>query len=443
MEQVQEIPTENRVYSLYEIQVGDVFESVAYPNYTKIPKGEKIVIALNTDTIYAAQLHTNILTAPQSIINLEWINNGYLKYVGHDPVFSNVEVARKMCGVMGIRWVNVPDTTKLQWARAHSRSEMNRLLLEYREAQQKIVSEELQRAVATISNSNIGYERTTLEQLARRAKNSVEVKQRELDRALQELAESNRRLANIADLDSDQACAGIHDVLATGWYRFLGIKDGAWLQFSTPEVTLYHPGGDDEDEIEVNMGQYKVEIRVHDLSVRVRPYINNLFTEDGSFHPHVTSSGELCWGNALEARIKATEERDIGRILTLARAAIGCYNSNSPFTELTTFEENGERRTAAHTGIRYEPLAPCWVYTESIDIPGVVDKLPTITLSNGESVALVSLAYVYKADDYIGTAIKVGSEYHPTPYAAVYGEDFDELERHEDYSKITEAVTNG
>ena len=114
------------------------------------------------------------------------------------------------------------------------------------------------------------------------------------------------------------------------------------LSCVTRPIALHHNG------IGIDLGRFLVTInfkKLLDLSVPVEslqdaitvfPFYGNVIAE-GNVHPHVSTGGRVCWGEALLEVEGLFKKGDIIGILSLVEAVLCQYNDDSPYTSLQDF----------------------------------------------------------------------------------------------------------
>ena len=92
----------------------------------------------------------------------------------------------------------------------------------------------------------------------------------------------------------------------------------------------------------LNFGFLRVKLDFINSSLTVLPCRQNLFKDsDNYFHPHISNSGEVCWGNAEGTVQQALGSGDFARVLELLQAVLVTYNPESPYVSFEDFKERG------------------------------------------------------------------------------------------------------
>lgn len=124
----------------------------------------------------------------------------------------------------------------------------------------------------------------------------------------------------------------VREVVSTGLFvNPVYENNSSYLYLSTPsDIILNHKKASANLDLSINLGKMSVEINLTTLHIRVFPYKNNLLSARGFWHPHISTSGDICWGNAASTFQKLVEGRDLQKILVLLMAIIKGYSDTDP-----------------------------------------------------------------------------------------------------------------
>ena len=146
---------------------------------------------------------------------------------------------------------------------------------------------------------------------------------------------ARRRLAGERSSFSDQ----IRAIDDGGFWEFVGMEGTSSFKFKTRNnINLEYKNAAIGADIRVNMGKFQAAFNYSDSRIRVMPAENNI-NVGGYYHPHINSSGEICWGTA---QAQASNELSKGLIVNpflLLAAVLTGYNSGSPYVNLQSFHE--------------------------------------------------------------------------------------------------------
>lgn len=136
------------------------------------------------------------------------------------------------------------------------------------------------------------------------------------------------------------------------FFKLIKIADGIAYFVTTPIVITdtrscgFKP---------INLGSYMVLFKTSgkftSSSIRVFPFNDNIRTKRGYYHPHVSSSGSICWGNGLEPAMKAVTEKDMNKVFKILASLLSVYNADSPYDGINEFKIASKERmtTLAYT----------------------------------------------------------------------------------------------
>jgi hypothetical protein len=129
--------------------------------------------------------------------------------------------------------------------------------------------------------------------------------------------------------------------------EFVGVlKDGCWvdplvengfLYLNTKNnVTISQINKAAKLDLTADLGQLAVKINLEDFNMWVIPYKNNIRARD-HYHPHVSSDGRICWGDALTQSLNWMKEGKIANILKVLYSLLFNYNPGNPYVEINAF----------------------------------------------------------------------------------------------------------
>lgn len=144
-------------------------------------------------------------------------------------------------------------------------------------------------------------------------------------------AELEKLLNNPSNL-SKKLLNEIREVVSNGLFVNPVYENNSnFLYLTTPsDIILNHKKPSANLDLSINLGKMSVEINLTTMHLRVFPYKNNLISQRGYWHPHISNGGDVCWGNALSTFTKMVESRDLQKILVLLMAIIKGYSEIDP-----------------------------------------------------------------------------------------------------------------
>lgn len=142
----------------------------------------------------------------------------------------------------------------------------------------------------------------------------------------------------------------VSDITSNSFYKFHSIYNKKII-FTTSEVILKHKNLSAKLNYEVNIGSFSVIIDIETKEVRVAPFNNNLMVNNRIFHPHVSFSSGICWGNARSAYDKFITECDPRPLMGALEALLKIYNDESPYADIGNFVELSSQRRSGLMGL--------------------------------------------------------------------------------------------
>ena len=132
----------------------------------------------------------------------------------------------------------------------------------------------------------------------------------------------------------------INKIVSGGFYKFTGVTGGGAtvkkLNFETGDVLCSYRNATHGIDYGLHMGRYKIEYTPTNGRIRVYGLADNLKSHD-YIHPHISSSNEVCWGNAGYIFNKLVHEQNIADVMNALQVILTTYNPESPYRELHEF----------------------------------------------------------------------------------------------------------
>lgn len=194
---------------------------------------------------------------------------------------------------------------------------------------------------------------TNLGQLLTEARNNVDSYSRNMQAKYEsylivanKCADYRRRVTEIErtiELGGDKArplSEQITEIESGNWWRFV-YRTGNDLYFLTGRVVLRHYNPAASIDRTVDMGQYVARVNVSNKNVDVFPAFNTRTMADGSYsyHPHVSGSGGLCWGDGEDRWFDSMYAGDLVGAMNMLRALLTTYEHSNPYQTLETYEQ--------------------------------------------------------------------------------------------------------
>jgi hypothetical protein len=109
-----------------------------------------------------------------------------------------------------------------------------------------------------------------------------------------------------------------------------------YLQTTTECVVRYR-----EDSL--NFGKFRAKISLGDPGILVLPLSNNLHFNFEHYHPHVSHSGSVCWGNASDTVSHNLVDGKLSNVVQLLQSLLMHYNPENPYASYEAFLNDGRR----------------------------------------------------------------------------------------------------
>jgi hypothetical protein len=129
-------------------------------------------------------------------------------------------------------------------------------------------------------------------------------------------------------------------LVASGqFWEFVGISDRANITFVTrADIIVAHSNPAAGIDIRLNFGRYKAVFDVSNFSMKVFGFERNI-SSAGYIHPHISTSGNICWGNASNTASRLLVDRQFVEPMTLLATILSNYNASNPYRPIERFQE--------------------------------------------------------------------------------------------------------
>lgn len=163
----------------------------------------------------------------------------------------------------------------------------------------------------------------------------------------------------------------IKDCVADGWYK-LNKDDTLFslpsqypvIYFTTPMISLKYYNPQAKIDKNVPMGEYRVLWYVREGRIRVDGSDNTMEIND-YIHPHVSSDGSVCWGNASQVYAESMRDMNPKNALEALRVILQNYNADSPYQGIEKWEEYIEANPHHGKKVEYIPFGrKAWIESD-------------------------------------------------------------------------------
>ena len=277
-------------------------------------------------------------------------NIAILNYIDHMAKTTGVNIGAWDIGTM----FKDPSNKKQSLELIKERNTINRIFFGEVERLKAIPNGENDR-ISLLLKSNL--ERISTTRKATRTKqieNELKYKVTHLDGSLRQtmeyiasIAKFKKELAELNGANTeDKIISDIQEICNGNFYEFLEIN-GSTITFITRNDiinTFKKPMAN--IDITVNLGKFKILFDMNSLAMIVKPYQNNIMVETSYCHPHVSNSGNICWGNVSGRASELLQKFDVKNALLLLATLLTTYNEEAPYVALVTFKEKKEAMEA-------------------------------------------------------------------------------------------------
>lgn len=345
----------------------------------RFPRGTVIKL-LDWDVGYSYDLKTKTETGRLTNIkpNRYYLTDDYLALTEehlenlregreYDEPFDPEKYASRMASVIGFNLYEMPVEIKEQVFAAKNKLEVNKIIFPYLGTLAKDgVTDQDASLFENIMRIDNAAKITALETTASRLRGTATTKQREANEYLMEAKLKLDEALSLKAMTSYDIVPEVREVLKDNWYtldrQFMAEhnatckeKDNV-IAFLTPEIFLVYENRSAGIDSSVNLGRFRVIYQPNRARIHVLPYMNNVFCQ-GSYHPHVSTDGDPCWGNAAAVYSEAMGKIKPSIALTALRTLLQTYNPESPYRTIESYEEERDEQAP-------DNMAACYVLSE-------------------------------------------------------------------------------
>lgn len=135
----------------------------------------------------------------------------------------------------------------------------------------------------------------------------------------------------------------ITNIEKDGFFKLAKFTDELFIFNTQADIILSEKNPAANLNYSVNLGRLEVRIYLQNLKVAVVGFERNLKVIERYIHPHVSSSGDVCFG---DIQSQANQHLHAGRFqeyMKLLAALLSSYSNTAPYVPLTLFKEASER----------------------------------------------------------------------------------------------------
>lgn len=134
----------------------------------------------------------------------------------------------------------------------------------------------------------------------------------------------------------------IEKIVSGGFYTFeldqsVKMIRGSYCFYTSPIFLAYKNPAAGINIQSCPFGRFKVVYNILNGSIKVTRLAKNL-EYSGYYHPHVSASGSVCWGNATQLYKEAVQTYDMVKALNTLQVILTNYNDQSPYKPIQRFD---------------------------------------------------------------------------------------------------------
>lgn len=134
----------------------------------------------------------------------------------------------------------------------------------------------------------------------------------------------------------------VEKIVSGGFYTFeldqsVKMVRGSYCFYTSPIFLAYKNPAAGINIQSCPFGRFKVVYNILNGSIKVTRLAKNL-EYSGYYHPHVSASGSVCWGNAAQLYKESVQTYDMVKALNTLQVILTNYNDQSPYKPIQRFD---------------------------------------------------------------------------------------------------------
>lgn len=233
---------------------------------------------------------------------------------------------------------SIPPEVREEMMQCNSRAEINKIYFTYNAANPPAIQEMTDGQMAALDSmvSPItSPEYREADRLHRELQTSAMSRMRDVENYLSAAAKHYLKMEQLKGNASIPLSQKVQDVLSLGWYKLVDVEEAS-VAFSTPQISIKHYNPQAGINNDVLMGSYTVVWYPREATIKVAPGEGNI-SVNGYVHPHIGSSGSVCWGNAKAVAVEALSKFNPAPAMEALQTILQNYNAESPYVALDSF----------------------------------------------------------------------------------------------------------
>lgn len=149
-------------------------------------------------------------------------------------------------------------------------------------------------------------------------------------------------LEAIGDVNSKPLEEAIDILMKNDKFEFLGFCDNS-IEFAVRKnIICTYKNERTKVDLRVDFGILKLRLNLSSLRMKCYKHKDNIQVRDG-YHPHISSSGDICLGNMSELFIESRDNLDINQMFEVVFQVLTNYNDDDPYINLADYAENSRQ----------------------------------------------------------------------------------------------------
>lgn len=198
-------------------------------------------------------------------------------------------------------------------------------------------------------------------------KKEIEIYKKDADRHFTEanakLLRMNEKVVEFDQMKDDGTeMKSVFDAIkGNSFWRIEKYRDGI-MYFESQDVILRHVDRAQNVDMTVNFGPMWLMWVTRSGTVKMDE-TRGKYIVNGHMHPHINSSGSICWGNAASSYTTHMKTYQINEVLKIVQSLLQTYNPGSPFQRLDRFF--AKSNPSVQKGeFEHRPVRWAWVYDD-------------------------------------------------------------------------------
>jgi hypothetical protein len=139
--------------------------------------------------------------------------------------------------------------------------------------------------------------------------------------------------------------AEVEKVIADGFFKLERVAGSeSVVEFiTTQDIFLNYLSDKHKAKMSVNVGQFRIRCYLASGEYFVSRFNNNTSTARGYYHPHVNTSGYVCFGEEKHRFNELAATGQVSGCMEIIRGVLTSYYEDSPYENLHVFKERQEK----------------------------------------------------------------------------------------------------